>query len=159
MLDNYIKKEYVVHLVNTTTSSNLRRIYDGERVILQYRGIKVDGGESVRVEFRDLSGNIAATSDYGDDYPQIGLDFMWTYIEKFDKIKSVYLFLNKETWKDGVVKLRSNGDVHVAPCDDKEFTERDVNMMLSYALGQDKVNSKEMKKKVDEVLNWFKSHK
>jgi hypothetical protein len=46
----------------------------------------------------------------------------------------------------------------VSRCDEKEYSEKDVIMMLSYAVAHDKVTSKEMKTKVDEILNWFKSN-
>ena len=56
------------------------------------------------------------------------------------------------------VLLHKNGDVIVSRCDEKEYTEKDVIMMLSYAVAHDKVTSSEMKTKVDEILNWFKSN-
>jgi hypothetical protein len=156
IMENYIKKECSVHLVASDTITNIRRFNVDGRILLQHMGLNIDGGESVRVEFRDGE-KVLATSDQKDDYPQIGLDFMWGYPERFDKIKSVYLYFHKKNWKEGVVKLRSNGDVHVSPCDEKEYTEKDVIMMLSYAVAHDKITSSEMKTKVDEVLNWFKS--
>jgi hypothetical protein len=125
-------------------------------ISLQHLGTKFEGGQNVKVEFRN-DDKVLATSESDDGYPNIGLDFMWTYTDNFKKIKSVYLYLSKENWKDRVVKLRSNGDVHVSPCDEKEFTEKDVIMMLSYALAHDKVTAREMKEKISEVLNWFKS--
>jgi hypothetical protein len=156
MKDDYIKVECSVHLVPTEKVSTIRMFEDEDGVSLQHLGTKHEGGQSVKVEFRYVD-KVLATSEKDDGYPTIGLDFMWTYTDKFKKIKSVYLYLQKENWKDKVVKLRSNGDVHVSPCDEKEFTEKDVIMMLSYALAHEKVTAREMKDKIDEVLNWFKS--
>jgi hypothetical protein len=47
----------------------------------------------------------------------------------------------------------------VSRCDEKEYSEKDVILMLSYAVAHEKVTSGEMKAKVDEILNWFKSSK
>ena len=152
---NYVKKECSVHIVPSETKTNIRRFENESGVYLEHLGLKDNDGESIRIEFRD-GDTILATSEQNDVYPLIGLDFMWTYTEKFKKIKSVYLYLHKENWKDRVVILRSNGDVHVSPCDEKEYTEKDVIMMLSYSVAHDKVTSKEMKQKVSEILNWFK---
>jgi hypothetical protein len=152
---NYVKKECSVHIVTSETKTNIRRFENENGVYLQHSGTNHDGGESIRIEFRD-GDTVLATSEPGDVYPLIGLDFTWTYIEKFNKIKSVYLYFNRENWSDKIVKLRSNGDVHVSPCDEKEYTEKDVITMLSYAVAHDKVTSKEMKQKVSEILNWFK---
>lgn len=154
--DNYVKVECSVHLLPTDKVSTIRMFEDEDGVSLHHLGTKHEGGQSVKVEFR-YEDKVLATSEKDDGYPTIGLDFMWTYTEKFKKIKSVYLYLQKENWKDKVVKLRSNGDVHVTPCDEKEFTEKDVIMMLSYALAHDKITAREMKEKINEVLNWFKS--
>ena len=156
MLDNYIKIECSVHLVKSDNVTNIRMFEDDGVVSLHHLGSKNEGGQSVKVEFRYMD-EVLATSEKDDGYPNIGLDFMWTYTTKFKKIKSVYLYLHKENWKEKEVKLRSNGDVQVSPCDEKEFTEKDVIVMLSYALAHDKVTSREMKDKIDEVLNWFKS--
>lgn len=158
MINDYIKIECSVHLVESDNVTNIRMFEDEDGISLQHLGTKFEGGQSVKVEFRN-DDKVLATSEKDDGYPTIGLDFMWTYTDKFKKIKSVYLYLQKENWKDKVVKLRSNGDVHVSPCDEKEFTEKDVIMMLSYAVAHDKVTSSEMKTKVDEILNWFKSSK
>ena len=156
MNDNYVKLECSVLLVPTDKVSSIRMFEDEDGISLQHLGTKFEGGQNVKVEFR-YDDKVLATSEKDDGYPTIGLDFMWTYTDKFKKIKSVYLYLQKENWKDKVVKLRSNGDVHVSPCDEKEFTEKDVIMMLSYALAHDKVTAREMKEKISEVLNWFKS--
>lgn len=147
---NYIKKECSVHLVTSEDKTNIRRFVEDGRTFLQYFGLKQNGGESVVVEFRDGE-NILATSDSEDNYPQIGFDFMWTYLTNFEKIKSVYLYLDKEK-----IKLKSNGDIQVNACDEKEYTEKDVITMLSYAVAHDKVTAKEMKEKVADILNWFK---
>jgi hypothetical protein len=156
MKDNYVKKECSVHIVTSENKTNIRRFENESGISLQHLGTKHEGGQSVKVEFR-YEDKVLATSEKDDGYPNIGLDFMWTYTDNFKKIKSVYLYLSKENWKDKVVKLRSNGDVHVSPCDEKEFTEKDVIMMLSYALVHYKVTAREMKEKISEVLNWFKS--
>jgi hypothetical protein len=155
MKDNYVKKECSVHIVTSENKTNIRRFENESGISLQHLGTKHEGGQSVKVEFR-YEDKVLATSEPDDGYPLIGLDFIWTYIEKFNKIKSVYLYFNRENWSDKIVKLRSNGDVHVSPCDEKEYTEKDVITMLSYAVAHDKVTSKEMKQKVSEILNWFK---
>jgi hypothetical protein len=153
--------------------TNIRCHEDG---VLDWRGTNIDGGDSVVVEFTDPNGYVVATSDSEDKYPQIGLDFLWPYLQSghhrktpfgdisssFDfnkRIKSVYVTF-KEEYPLNIdnVKLHKNGDVIVSPCDEKEFTEKDVVMMLSYAVAHDKVTSKEMKDKVSEILNWFKSN-
>ena len=153
---NYIKRECSVHIVPSENKTSLRRFEDEKGVIyLQHLGTNHVGGESIRVEFRD-GDTILATSEVGDGYPSIGIDFTWTFTEKFNKIKSVYLYFSRENWRDKILKLRSNGDVLVSPCDEKEYTEKDVITMLSYAVAHDKVTSKEMKSKVSEILNWFK---
>ena len=155
MKDNYVKKECSVHIVPSENKTNIRRFENESGVYLEHLSLKDNGGQSIRIEFRD-GDTVLATSEPGDDYPLIGLDFIWTYIEKFNKIKSVYLYFDRKNWTDKIVKLRSNGDVHVSPCDEKEYTEKDVITMLSYAVAHDKVTSKEMKQKVSEILNWFK---
>lgn len=152
---NYVKRECSVHIVPSENKTNIRRFENESGVYLEHLGVNQNGGESIRVEFRD-GDTVLATSEPGDGYPLIGLDFIWTFKEKFNKIKSVYLYFDRKNWMDKVVKLRSNGDVHVSPCDEKEFSEKDVIMMLSYAVAHDKVTSKEMKQKVTEILNWFK---
>ena len=153
--ESYFKRECSVHIVPTENKTNIRRFEGENGVYLEYLWSKHDGGQNIRVEFRD-GDRILATSEEDDGYPLIGLDFMSTYTEKFNKIKSVYLYFDRENLKDDIVKLRSNGDVHVSPCDEKEFSEKDVIAMLSYAVAHDKVTSKEMKQKVTEILNWFK---
>ena len=152
---NYVKRECLVHIVPSENKTNIRRFENENGVYLQHSGTNHDGGQSIRIEFRD-GDTILATSEPGDGYPLIGLDFTWTFTEKFNKIKSVYLYFRRENWTDKIDKLRSNGDVHVSPCDEKEYTEKDVITMLSYAVAHDKVTSKEMKQKVTEIFNWFK---
>ena len=152
---NYVKRECSVHIVSSENKTNIRRFENENGFYLQHLSLKDNGGQSIIIEFRD-GDTILATSEQNDSYPLIGLDFIWTYIEKFNKIKSVYLYFDRKNWKDRVVKIRSNGDVHVSPCDEKEYTEKDVITMLSYAVAHDKVTSKEMKQKVTEILNWFK---
>lgn len=178
IMENYIKKECSVHLVSTDKVSNIRIFEDGT---LDWRGRDVEGGQSVVIFLRDKNGYIISTSDGDDKYPQIGLDFLWPYIQnkKNDSSPmSVYVTV-KDTYPNDYkplvmaqnindqpnslfcdnVLLHKNGDVIVSRCDEKEYTEKDVIMMLSYAVAHDKVTSSEMKYKVDEILNWFKSNK
>lgn len=136
--------ECTVHLVKSDKVTNIRMFEDEGDVCLQHLGIKHDGGDSMRVEFR-YENRVLVTSENDDGYPTIGLDFTWTYTKNFKKIKYVYLYLKE----DNCVKLRPNGDVQVSPCDEKEYSEKDVITMLSYAVGYDK-------NKVDEIINWFK---
>jgi hypothetical protein len=173
-----VKIECSVHLVPTDKVSNIRLFEDGK---LDWRGKNIEGGDSVIVTFQDPNGYIIASSDQDDEYPQIGLDFLWPYIQNK---KNDYSFPMKVyvTVKDNYpndypplvmaqninnqpsslfcdkVCLHKNGDVMVSRCDEKEYSEKDVIMMLSYAVAHDKVTSKEMKTKVDEILNWFKSN-
>lgn len=151
-----VKIECTVHLVPTDKVSNIRLFEDGK---LDWIEKTTKGGDNVVITFNDPNGYPIASSDQDDKYPQIGLDFLWPYVQAKKRIKSVYLYFNRENWTDKIVKLRSNGDVHVSRCDEKEYTEKDVVMMLSYAVAHEKVTSKEMKEKIDEILNWFKSHK
>ncbi len=184
MINNYIKIECSVHLVESDNVTNIRMFEDGT---LDFRGKKIEGGKSVVIFFRDKNGYIVATSEKDDKYPQIGLDFLWSYIHPYmynkrnfhtDPNIRVYVGV-KDTYPSDIpslvppphinyqpnplfcdkVCLHKNGDVIVSPCDEKEFTEKDVIMMLSYAVAHDKVTANEMKTKVDEILNWFKSSK
>ena len=151
-----VKIECTVHLVPTDKKSNIRLFEDGK---LDWLGKEFEGGKSVIVTFHDPNGYIIASSDQDDEYPQIGLDFLWPYVQAKKRISSVYLYFSRENWRDKIVKLKSNGDVLVSPCDEKEYSEKDVIMMLSYAVAHEKVTSSEMKEKVNEILNWFKSCK
>lgn len=154
-MGNY-KVECSVHLVPTDKSSNIRRFEDGT---LDWRGKNVEGGENVKIFFHDPYGYPIASSDQDDKYPQIGLDFLWPYVQSKKRITSVYVTFKEEyPLNCDNIKLHSDGSVIVSPCDEKEFTEKDVIMMLSYAVAHDKVTSKEMKEKVSDVLNWFKSN-
>jgi hypothetical protein len=150
-----VKIECSVQLVPTDKISNIRLFEDGT---LDWRGKNIDGGQNVKVTFHDPNGYIIATSDQ-DEYPQIGLDFIWSYVQSKKRITSVYVTFKEEyPLNCDNVKLHSDGTVMVYRCDEKEYTEKDVVMMLSYAVTHDKVTSKEMKTKVDEILNWFKSN-
>ena len=151
-----VKIECSVQLVPTDKVSNIRLFEDGT---LDCRGKNIDGGQTVKVTFNDPNGYIIASSDQNDEYPQIGLDFLWTYVQSKKRITSVYVTF-KEEYPLNIdnVKLHSDGTVMVSRCDEKEYTEKDVIMMLSYAVAHDKVTSKEMKLKVDEILSWFKSN-
>ena len=150
-----VKIECSVHLV-PAEKSNIRQFEDGK---LDWRAKEIEGGNSVIVTFQDPNGYTIATSDKDDEYPQIGHDFLWPYIQAEKPIKSVYVAFKEEypLSRDNV-RLHSDGTVIVSRCDEKEYTEKDVIMMLSYAVAHEKVTAKEMKAKVDEILNWFKSN-
>lgn len=151
-----VKIECTVDLVPTDKVSNIRLFEDGT---LDWRGKNIEGGENVIVTFQDPNGYTIASSDQGDEYPQIGSDFLWPYVQSKKRITSVYVTFKEEyPLNCNNVKLHSDGTVVVSRCDEKEFTEKDVITMLSYAVAHDKVTSKEMKTKVDEILNWFKSN-
>lgn len=174
-----VKIECTVHLAPTDKESNIRLFEDGT---LDWRGKDFDGGQSVVLFLRDKNGYIIATSEREDKYPQLGLDFLWPYIQnkKIDHSFPMKVYVSvKDDYPNDYpplvmakniadppntlfcdnVLLHKNGDVIVSRCDEKEFTEKDVIMMLSYAVAHEKVTSKEMKEKVDEILNWFKSSK
>lgn len=152
-----IKIECSVHLVPTDIKSNIRLFEDGK---LDWLGKEFEGGKSVIVTFHDPNGYIIASSDQNDEYPQIGLDFLWPYVQAKKRITSVYVAFKEEyPLNCSNVKLHSDGSVVVSRCDEKEYSEKDVIMMLSYAVAHEKVTSSEMKEKVDEILNWFKSCK
>ena len=112
------------------------------------------GEEKRCVSFVDDCGNILATSLKEDGLPNIGLDFLWTYMNSNGNIKNVFLFEDLNTSK---IKVRNNGDVVVERSDVKEFSEKDVITMLSYAIAHSGVSSKEMKDKIEETLKWFRS--
>lgn len=151
-----VKIECTVDLVPTDKVSNIRLFEDGA---LDWRGKNIEGGENVIVTFQDPNGYTIASSDQGDEYPQIGSDFLWPYVQSKKRITSVYVTFKEEyPLNCNNVKLHSDGTVVVSRCDEKEYTEKDVITMLSYAVAHDKVTSKEMKTKVDEILNWFKSN-
>lgn len=173
-----VKIECSVHLVPTDKVSNIRLFEDGT---LDWRGKNIDGGQSVVIFLRDKNGYIISTSDDDDKYPQVGLDFLWPYIQNKKNDSSpmrVYVTV-KDSYPNDYpplvmaqnindqpnslfcdnVLLHKNGDVIVSRCDEKEYSEKDVILMLYYAVAHDKVTSKEMKRKVDEILNWFKSSK
>jgi hypothetical protein len=109
------------------------------------------------VSFVDDKGNVLATSLKEDGFPNIGIDFLWTYVKANGKINSVFLF---EDLKDtnNKVRTRNNGDVVVARSDEKEFTEKDVVDMLSYAIAHSGISSKEMNQKIEETIKWFRSY-
>ena len=109
-----------------------------------------------RVSFTDDRGNILATSVKDDGFPNIGLDFLWTYVKKNGKIKSVYLFEDLKDLTTRKVRQRENGDVVVERFDEKEYTEKDVVDMICYATAHSGITSKEMRLKVEETLKWFK---
>jgi hypothetical protein len=173
------KIECWVNLTKTDKLTNIR-LLENDR--LDWVGKNVTVGQSVVISFIDKNGYIVATSDSNDNFPQIGLDFLWSYIHSdnfnysspmrvYVKVTDTYpidypplVILQSisdnpsSLFCDNVV-LRRNGDVYVSPCDEKEYTEKDVITMLSYSVANDKITSKEMKQKVQEVLNWFKEHR
>lgn len=152
-----VKIECTVHLVPTDRKSNIRLFEDGR---LDWLGKEFEGGKNVIVAFHDPNGYIIASSDQDDEYPQIGLDFLWPYVQAKKRITSVYVAFKEEyPLNCSNVKLHSDGSVVVSRCDEKEYSEKDVIMMLSYAVAHEKVTSSEMKEKVNEILNWFKSCK
>lgn len=152
-----VKIECTVHLAPTDKVSNIRLFEDGT---LDWRGKNIEGGQNVKVTFHDPNGYTIASSDQDDKYPQIGLDFLWPYIQAKKRIVSVYVTFKEEyPLNCDNVKLHSDGSVVVSRCDEKEYSEKDVIMMLSYAIAHEKVTSSEMKEKVNEILNWFKSCK
>jgi hypothetical protein len=113
----------------------------------------------MKIAFADRRGNELATSIKGDGFPDIGLDFLWTYVHQNGDIKSVYLFEDHSDPAARKVKQRSNGDVVVTRFDEKEYTERDVVEMLCYAVAHSGITSKEMREKVEETIKWFKECK
>ena len=169
-----VKIECTVQLAPTDKESNIRLFEDGT---LDWRGKNFDGGQSVVIFLRDKNGYIISTSDDDDKYPQVGLDFLWPYIQNKKNYSRVYVTV-KDSYPNDYpplvmaqnindqpnslfcdnVLLHKNGDVIVSRCDEKEYSEKDVVMMLSYAVAHEKVTSKEMKEKVDKTLNWFKSN-
>ena len=145
-----LKIKCSVNLLKTDKVTNIRLFEGG---ILDWLGTNISGGENVIIEIKDTNDSIIATSDSDDKYLQIGMDFIWSYIYSKKSIKNVYVTFLEEPLNMENVKLHSNGNIIVSPCDEKEYTEKDVITMLSYAVAHEKITSKEMKEKVDEVLN------
>lgn len=148
------KIECLVVMKSTDKPSNL--IFDGNKIDL--RGLFQQKDEERRfVSFIDDRGNTLATSLKDDGFPNIGLDFLWTYVNKNGKIRTVFLFEDLTNPVLNKVKVRNNGDVVVARSDEKEFSEKDVVDILSYALAHSSITSKEMHDKIEETLKWFKT--
>lgn len=119
-------------------------------------GHQTSNQTKMKVAFLDDRGNELATSLKDDGFPTIGIDFLWSYINKNGGIKSVYLFEDDTDPMARKVRQRQNGDVVVARFDEKEYTERDVVEMLCYAIAHSGITAKEMREKVEETLKWFK---
>lgn len=120
---------------------------------------QTDSQTKMKVAFADSRGNVLATSVKDDGFPDIGLDFLWTYVHQNGDIKSVYLFEDDSDPVARKVKQRANGDVVVTRFDEKEYTERDVVEMLCYAVAHSGITAKEMREKVEETIKWFKECK
>jgi hypothetical protein len=148
------KIECQVVLLQTDKQSNI--VFTNQK--LDWLGPDQQKGDNKRyVSFVDDRGNVLATSLKEDGFPNIGIDFLWTYIKGNGKIKSVFLFEDLNDSVTNKIRIRSNGDVVVARSDEKEFSEKDVVDMLSYAIAHIGINSKEMKQKIEETLKWFRS--
>lgn len=147
------KIECQVVLLQTDKQSNI--VFTDQKLDWLYDQTKC---EDMRyVSFVDNRGNVLATSLKEDGFPNIGIDFLWTYIKGNGKIKSVFLFEDLNYSVTNKIRTRNNGDVVVARSDEKEFSEKDVVDMLSYAIAYTGINSKEMKQKIEETLKWFRS--
>lgn len=147
------KIECQVVMMSTDKQSNIV-FKDGSIDIIGHNHQK--GEEKRYVSFVDERGNILATSLKEDGLPNIGLDFLWTYVKGNGKIKSVSLFEDLRNPNDKV-RIGANGDVVVARSDEKEFSEKDVVDMLSYAIAHNGITSKDIKNKIEETLKWFRS--
>jgi len=151
------KIECKVLIYPTDRSSNIV----SEEGTISFAGSEhqTSGQTKMKIAFADSRGNELATSIQGDGFPDIGLDFLWTYVHQNGDIKSVYLFEDHGDPAARKVKQRPNGDVVVTRFDEKEYTERDVVEMLCYAVAHSGITSKEMREKVEETIKWFKECK
>jgi len=149
--------ECQVILSPTDRQSNI--VSEGGRIDFVGSERQTEQQTRIKIAFADSRGNELATSIKGDGFPDIGLDFLWTYVHQNGDIKSVYLFEDDSDPMTRKVKLKQNGDVVVARFDDKEYTERDVVEMLCYAVAHAGITSKEMREKVEETIKWFKECK
>jgi hypothetical protein len=167
-----------VILEETDVISNIRLFDNGK---LDWYGRDVIGGKNVVVYFRTKTGYILATSNDNDGFLNIGLDFLWPYVQNNVKNSSVSVSITDEFPTDIIpkvmaqslkndtfgdnwglnipnlllcdnVKLHKNGTIMVSRCDEKEYTERDVTTMLSRAFSHSKATAKE-------IINWFKENK
>lgn len=165
MRNNSIKIECDVIIEETNNVSNIRLLDNGK---LDWYGKNVVDGKNVVVYFRNKQGYILATSN-NDDFPQIGLDFLWPFMQNNKKNTTVNVsvtdnypldlpslvmaqslnVINPKPLICDHVKLHKNGTIIVSRCDEKEFTEKDVTTMLTRALSHSKAT-------VKEILNWFK---
>ena len=171
---NKIECEVIVEVIEGKSNLVL-----SEDETLHWFGLNhiIDEYKCVVIYLRNKNGYVIATSDRNDAYPQIGMDFIWTYIEDKTHSNRVYVKVSEDYPTDYKklytvqslkdlpnthlcknVLLHKNGDVIISRCDEKKYTEKDVITMLSYAVAHDKINSKEMKERVDEILNWFNSN-
>lgn len=117
---------------------------------------QTSGQTKMKIAFADSRGNELATSIQGDGFPDIGMDFLWTYVQKNGRIDSVCLFEDESDLASRKIRLKRNGEAMVAPLDEKVYTERDVVDMLCYAIAHSGITAKEMREKVEETLKWFK---
>ena len=149
----------------TNNVSNIRLFDNGK---LDWYGKDIIGGKNVVVYFRTKTGHILATSN-NDEFPNIGLDFIWPFIQNNKKNASVNVsvtdnypldlpslvmaqslnVINPNPLICDHVKLHKNGTIMVSRCDEMEYSERDVTTMLMRALSHSKAT-------VKEILNWFK---
>ena len=149
--------ECQVILSPTDRQSNI--VSEGGKIDFVGSERQTESQTKMKVAFADSRGNELATSVKGDGFPDIGLDFLWTYVSQNGDIKAVCLFEDDSDPMTRKVRQRANGDVVVARFDEKEYTERDVVEMLCYAVAHSGITSKEMREKVEETIKWFKECK
>lgn len=115
------------------------------------------GPTSEKVNYKVVNisiGEIIATTDSSSNLPKMGYDFIQEFIKSFDVkciIRKVFV-----TFVNGEVKLHKNKDVVISRSDKLEYSERDVMMMISYAIANENNTSYRIEKKVSDVLIWFK---
>jgi len=117
---------------------------------------QTSGQTKMKIAFADSRGNELATSTQGDGFPDIGMDFLWTYVKQNGSIDSVCLFEDESDPVARKIRLKKNGEAMVARLDEKEYTEKDVVDMLCYAIAHSGITAKDMRAKVEETLKWFK---
>ena len=181
MGDNSKRIECEVILEETNLISNIRLFDNGK---LEWYGKNMDGGKNVVVYFRTKTGYILATSNDNDGFPNIGLDFLWPYVQNNVKNSTVNVSITDEFPTDIMpklmaqslkndtfglnipnpllcdnVRMHKNNTIIVSRCDEKEYSEKDVVNMLTRALTHSRATAKEIKDKVFEIINWFKENK